>query len=61
MSFLQHLKPLRVVRAAEMMLQTRLTLSQIAYATDYNSLSAFSNTFYQTTLTWQSDFAGTIR
>ncbi len=60
-SFLQYLKQLRMVRAVEMMLQTRLTLSQIAYATGYNSLSAFSNTFYQTTLTRPSDFAATIR
>lgn len=61
LSFLQYLKQLRMVKAVEMMLQTDLTLSQIAYASGYNSLSAFSNTFYQVTHMRPSEFAGTVR
>nr|AGU12351.1 Helix-turn-helix domain [uncultured organism] len=56
-SFLQYLKQMRMVKAVELMLQTDLTLSQIAFATGYNSLSAFSNTFYQLTQMRPSDFA----
>ena len=60
-SFLQYLKQLRMVKAVEMMLQTDLTLSQIAYATGYNSISAFSNTFYQVTHMRPSEFSDTVR
>ncbi|MBS7563309.1 helix-turn-helix domain-containing protein [Mucilaginibacter sp. Bleaf8] len=55
-SFLQYLKQLRMVKAVEMMLQSDMTLSQIAFATGYNSLSAFSNTFYQLTQMRPSEF-----
>lgn len=48
-SFLQYLKLLRVVKAIEMMLQNKLSTSEIAYATGYNSLSSFSKAFYQVT------------
>jgi len=61
LSFLQYLKQLRMVKAVEMMLQTDLTLSEIAYATGYNSISAFSNTFYQVTHIRPSEFASTVR
>ncbi|WP_158828247.1 helix-turn-helix domain-containing protein [Mucilaginibacter lacusdianchii] len=59
-SFLQYLKQLRMVKAVEMMLQADLTLSQIAFATGYNSLSAFSNTFYQLTQMRPSEFEQAI-
>jgi len=57
-SFLQYLKQLRVVKAVSMMLQKDVTLSEIAYKTGYNSLSAFSNAFYQITNKRPSEFAG---
>lgn len=60
-SFLQYLKQLRMVKAVELMLQTDLTLSQIAFATGYASLSAFSNTFYQLTHIRPSSFSSSIR
>lgn len=49
MSFLQYLKLLRMVKAFEMILQTNMSMSEIAYAIGYQSLSSFSNTFYQIT------------
>lgn len=60
-SFLQYLKQVRMVKAVELMLQTSQTLSQIAFATGYQSISAFSNTFYQLTNMRPSEFAGTVR
>ncbi|HWJ26118.1 MAG TPA: AraC family transcriptional regulator [Flavisolibacter sp.] len=59
-SFLQYLKQLRVVKAVGMMLQTDLNLSEIAYATGYNSLSSFSNSFYEMTNRRPSEFAGAL-
>lgn len=61
MSFLQYVKQLRMVKAVEMILQTELTLSEIAYATGYLSISAFSNTFLQLTNLRPSQFAQTVR
>eukprot|EP01133_Synstelium_polycarpum_P014668 gene14668-17345_t len=58
-SFLQYLKMLRMVRAIEMMLQTQKSTSEIAYATGYNSLAAFSKAFYQLTNIRPSDFGKT--
>lgn len=55
-SFLQYLKLLRIVKAIELMLQTDLSISEIAYAVGYSSLSSFSNTFYQLTNFRHSDF-----
>jgi AraC-like DNA-binding protein/quercetin dioxygenase-like cupin family protein len=60
-SFLQYLKQLRMVKAVEMILQTEITLSEIAYATGYQSLSAFSNTFQQFTNLRPSQFAQSVR
>ena len=47
LSFLQFLKQMRLVVAVEMILQTDMSLSEIAYAIGYGSLAAFSSTFYQ--------------
>lgn len=47
LSFSQYLKLRRVTAAMELMLQTRKSISEIAYEVGYNSLSAFSNAFYQ--------------
>jgi AraC-like DNA-binding protein len=60
-SFLQYVKQLRMVKAVELMLQTDLTLSEIAYETGYLSISAFSNTFYQFTNMRPSQFTQTVR
>ncbi|WP_183558893.1 helix-turn-helix domain-containing protein [Mucilaginibacter sp. SP1R1] len=56
-SFLQYLKLLRMVKAFEMILQTDMPMSEIAYAIGYHSLSAFSNTFYQFTNLRPSNFS----
>jgi AraC-like DNA-binding protein/quercetin dioxygenase-like cupin family protein len=55
-TFLQYIKLLRMVRAIELMLQTDLSMSEIAYAVGYGSLPAFSNTFYQLTNFRPSEF-----
>ncbi|MFC0184290.1 AraC-type DNA-binding protein [Pseudarcicella hirudinis] len=55
-SFFQYLKLLRIVKAMEMLLQTKQTVSEIAYATGYDSISAFSNTFFQLTGRRPTDF-----
>ncbi len=46
-SFLQYLQQVRMLSAVEMILQTDMTLSQIAYEVGYGSLAAFSSTFQQ--------------
>lgn len=46
-SFLQYLKLSRIIRAMEYLLQTNKSISEIAYHVGYNSISSFSNTFYQ--------------
>lgn len=61
MSFLQYVKQLRMVKAVEFMLQSDLNLTEIAYATGYLSVSAFSNTFFQFTNMRPSQFIQTVR
>jgi len=56
-SFLQYFKLLRMIKAIEMMLQTDKSMSEIAYTLGYNSVSAFSNIFYQLTKTRPSEFS----
>ncbi len=56
MSFLQYLKLLRMVRSIELMLQTNLSLSEIAYTVGYQSLASFSSTFLKLTNYRPSDF-----
>jgi AraC-like DNA-binding protein len=55
-SFLQYLKLLRMVKAIEMILESNKSTSEIAYATGYNSLAAFSKAFYQLTNRRPTDF-----
>lgn len=45
-----------MVRAIELMLQTDLSMSEIACTVGYGSLPAFSNTFYQLTNFRTSEF-----
>jgi AraC-like DNA-binding protein len=56
-SFGQYLKLRRIMAAMAMMLQTKQTISEVAYAVGYNSLSAFSNTFYKLVGQRPSEFA----
>ncbi len=60
-SFLQYLQRLRMVTAVEMILQTDMQLSQIAYAIGYGSLAAFSTTFYQLCNIRPSEFARRVK
>jgi AraC-like DNA-binding protein len=46
-SFFQYLKLARMIKAMEKLLETDSTISEIAYSVGYNSISSFSNTFYQ--------------
>jgi AraC-like DNA-binding protein len=48
-SFLQYLKTLRIIKALEMLLKTKRTVSEIAYSVGYDTLGAFSNSFYSFT------------
>jgi len=45
-SFLQYLKTLRIIKALEMLLKTKKTVSEIADSVGYDTLGAFSNSFY---------------
>jgi AraC-like DNA-binding protein len=54
-SFLQYLKLLRVTKALELILGNEHSLSDVAYLCGYQSLSSFSNTFFQVTKTRPSD------
>lgn len=45
-SFLQYLKTLRIVKALELLLKTKKTVSEIAYEVGYETVGSFSNTFY---------------
>ena len=44
------------MKAIEMMLKTDLTLSEVGYCVGYESLPAFSNTFFQLTNLRPSEF-----
>lgn len=54
-SFLQYLKTLRMIKALELILKTNKTLSEIAFSVGYDTLGAFSNTFYDFTHSRPSD------
>lgn len=49
MSFLQYLKHLRIIKAIDFLQKTNLSLSEIADNIGYDTLGAFSNTFYEIT------------
>jgi AraC-like DNA-binding protein len=56
-SFGQYLKLRRILTAMEQLLQTKQTVSEIAYNVGYHSLSSFSNTFHKLVGQRPSDFA----
>ncbi|UFH35248.1 AraC family transcriptional regulator [Flavobacterium acetivorans] len=45
-SFLQYVKLTRIIHSMEKLLQTEMSISEIAYESGYNSPATFSNTFY---------------
>ncbi|MDR6733494.1 AraC family transcriptional regulator [Sphingobacterium sp. 2149] len=48
-TFVQYLKMLRIIRAMELIKDTDLNMTQIAYAIGYSNIAAFSNNFQQLT------------
>lgn len=48
-SFFQYLKLVRITKAMEKLLESDLTISEIAYEIGYDSISSFSNTFFKMT------------
>jgi AraC-like DNA-binding protein len=60
-SFLQYLKTLRMIKAIEMILKTNQSLSEISFSVGYDTLGAFSNTFYDFTHSRPSDLRKSIR
>ncbi|SDZ81085.1 AraC family transcriptional regulator [Pedobacter hartonius] len=55
-SFIQYIKMLRIIRAMELMKDTELNVTQIAYKVGYSNISAFSNTFFQLTKMRPTEF-----
>jgi len=54
-SFLQYLKLLRMAKAFQLIVGNEHSLTDIAFLCGYQSVSSFSNTFYQVTKTRPSD------
>ncbi|TZF98457.1 helix-turn-helix transcriptional regulator (plasmid) [Chryseobacterium panacisoli] len=48
-SFIQYIKMLRIIKAMELIKDTELTVTELAYEVGYSNISAFSNTFLQLT------------
>lgn len=48
-TFVQYVKMLRIIRAMELIKDTDLNMTEIAYEIGYSNISAFSNNFYQLT------------
>ncbi|RZF57933.1 AraC family transcriptional regulator [Sphingobacterium corticibacterium] len=48
-TFVQYLKMLRIIRAMELINDTDLNMTEIAYEIGYSNISAFSNNFHQLT------------
>jgi AraC-like DNA-binding protein len=48
-TFVQYLKMLRVIRAMELIKDTDLNMTEVAYEIGYSNISAFSNNFHQLT------------
>ncbi|WP_293943664.1 MULTISPECIES: AraC family transcriptional regulator [unclassified Sphingobacterium] len=61
LSFVQYLKMLRVIRAMDLLKDTSLSISEIAYQVGYSNISAFSNTFFQLTNIRPSDFRSKLQ
>ncbi|SHN24696.1 AraC family transcriptional regulator [Chitinophaga sp. CF418] len=48
-TFIQYIKMLRVIRAMELIKDSDLNMTEIAYEIGYSNIAAFSNNFYQLT------------
>lgn len=48
-TFIQYLKMLRIIRAMELIKDTDMNMTQIAYEVGYSNIAAFSNNFHQLT------------
>jgi AraC-like DNA-binding protein len=48
-TFVQYVKMLRIIRAMELIKDTTLNMTEIAYEVGYSNISAFSNNFHQLT------------
>lgn len=48
-TFVQYLKMLRIIRAMELIKDTDLNMTEVAYEIGYSNISAFSNNFHQLT------------
>lgn len=48
-TFIQYVKMLRIIRAMELIKDSDLNMTEIAYEIGYSNISAFSNNFYQLT------------
>ncbi|RAJ08364.1 AraC-like protein [Chitinophaga skermanii] len=55
-TFVQYLKMLRVIRAMELMKDSEMNMTEIAYEIGYSNIAAFSNNFYQLTNMRPSEF-----
>ncbi len=55
-SFLQYLKTLRMIRAIELILKSKQTISEIAFQVGYHNIGSFSNAFFEFTHSRPSDF-----
>jgi AraC-like DNA-binding protein len=60
-SFLQYLKTVRIIKALELILKTNKPISEIAYDVGYETLGAFSNTFFYFTRSRPSDLRKNIK
>ncbi|MFC6100351.1 AraC family transcriptional regulator [Olivibacter domesticus] len=57
-TFVQYLKMLRIIRAMELIKDTDLNMTEIAYEIGYSNISAFSNNFHQLTNMRPTEFKG---
>lgn len=57
-TFVQYLKMLRIIRAMELIKDTDLNMTEIAYEIGYSNISAFSNNFQQLTNMRPTEFKG---
>lgn len=55
-TFIQYLKMLRIIRAMELIKDTALNMTEIAYEVGYSNIAAFSNNFLQLTNMRPSEF-----
>jgi len=55
-TFIQYIKMLRIIRAMELIKDTDLNITEIAYEIGYSNISAFSNNFHQLTNMRPSEF-----